>query len=122
VVLADDLGVKNATAQETAAPEAEPTLRARRHESRIRVHIPIRIIYQGLLNEVSRDGLCTDISEAGIGFQTHAGLYVGEIVEVEFRDQIAAALRFPVRVLYKMGSHFGAYFVSPDAAYHAGPK
>jgi hypothetical protein len=84
--------------------------------------MPIRIIYQGLLNEVSRDGLCTDISEAGIGFQTRAGLYVGEIVEVEFRDQIAAAFRFPVRVLYKMGSHFGAYFVSPEVAPRSGSK
>ncbi len=82
----------------------------------------MRIIYQGLLNEVSRDGLCTDISEAGIGFQTDAGLYVGEIVEVEFQDQIAAGFRFPVRVLYKMRSHFGAYFVSPDADSHVGPK
>jgi len=72
----------------------------------------VRIIYQGVLSEVSREAICTDISDAGIGFETQAGLYVGEIVDLQFRDQNAAPFCFQVRLLYKMGNHYGSYFVS----------
>ena len=88
----------------------------RRRENRIRVHIPVRIIYQGLLSEVTRDGLCTDISEGGVSFQTQAGLYVGEFVELEFQSQNAAPFRFQVRLLYKTGNRYGAYFATPDSS------
>ncbi len=115
-VVADNSGMKNTIAQSAAAPAAEPLPAARRRENRIRVNIPARIIYQGLLHEVSADAVCTDLSEAGIGFQTSDGLYVGEIVEVEFRDQIAAPFRFLVRVLYKMGNRYGSYFMAPGCS------
>jgi hypothetical protein len=80
--------------------------------------MPVRITYQGLLAEVSQDGICTDISESGIGFETHAGLYVGEIVHLEFPYQNAVPIRFQARLLYKMGNRYGAYFVSPDSSSH----
>ena len=111
-VVADNSGMKNTIAQSATAPAAEPLPDGRRRENRIRVNIPARIIYQGLLHEVSADAVCTDITEAGIGFQTSAGLYVGEVVEVEFRDQIAAPFRFQVRLLYKMWNRYGAYFIT----------
>jgi hypothetical protein len=115
-VVADNSGMTNAIAQSAAAPAAEPLPGGRRRENRIRVNIPARIIYQGLLHGVSANAVCTDISEAGISFQTSDGLYVGEIVEVEFRDQIAAPFRFLVRVLYKMGHRYGAYFMEPGCS------
>jgi hypothetical protein len=77
--------------------------------------MPVRIIYQGSLGEVSEDGTCTDISEAGIAFEAQTDLYVGEIVELEFRHQDADLFRFPARLLYKMGNRYGAYFVSPGS-------
>lgn len=73
----------------------------------------VRIIGQGLLDNVSHDGICTDISEAGIGFETPADLYVGKIVDLEFRHPGADPFRLPVRLLYKMGNRYGAYFISP---------
>ena len=111
-VVADNSGMKNTIAQNATASVAEPLPGARRRENRIRVNIPARIIYQGLLHEVSADAVCADISEAGISFQTSAGLYVGEVVEVEFRNQIAAPFRFQVRLLYKMGNRYGAYLMA----------
>ncbi len=87
----------------------------RRRANRIQLRAPVRIIYQSLLAEGSEEGICTDLSEAGIGFETQASLYVGEIVEVEFRDQEATPFRFLVRLLYKMGNCYGAYFVSPGS-------
>jgi hypothetical protein len=115
-VVADKSGMKNTIPQSATAPAAEPLPGARRRENRIRVNIPARIIYQGLLHVVSADAVCTDISEAGISFQTSAGLYVGEVVEVEFRNQIAAPFRFQVRLLYKIWNRYGAYFIAPGCS------
>jgi PilZ domain len=107
--------MKSTTARKPTALAAELLPQVRRRQNRIRLQVPVRIVYQGLLSEASRDAICTDISDAGLGFETSAGLYVGEIVEVEFRDQMATPFRFRVRVLYKMANHYGAYFVSPDS-------
>ena len=112
-VLADDYGMKKTVAPKATAPAAGLCPCERRRENRIRVHVPVRIIYQGLLSQVCQEAICTDISEAGIGFETQAGLYVGEIVDVEFRDQNVTPFRFQVRLLYKMANHYGSYFVSP---------
>ncbi len=108
--------MKQIIAPSGTAPRADRVRGTRRRENRIRVNIPVRIIYQGLLSEVTRDGLCTDISEAGVSFQTQAGLYVGEFVELEFRSQNAAPFRFQVRLLYKTGNRYGAYFATPDGS------
>ena len=110
-VVADNSRMENTIG--ATAPAAEPPSGVRRRGNRIRVNIPARIIHQGLLHEVSADAVCTGISEAGIGFQTSAGLYAGEVVEVEFRKEIAAPFRFQVRVLYKIANRYGAYFMVP---------
>ncbi|MGA3318374.1 MAG: PilZ domain-containing protein [Candidatus Korobacteraceae bacterium] len=107
--------MKDTIARKATAPAAGPPPHERRRANRIQLRAPVRIIYQGLLDEESEEGICTDLSEAGIGFETQASLYVGEIVEVEFRDQEATPFRFQVRLLYKMGNCYGAYFVSPDS-------
>ena len=58
-VVADNSGMKDTIAQSASAPAAEPLPGARRRENRIRVNIPTRIIYQGLLHEFSADAVCT---------------------------------------------------------------
>ncbi len=107
--------MKDTIARDAPASAAGLLPHERRRANRIQLRAPVRIIYQGLLDEESEEGICTDLSEAGIGFETQASLYVGEIVEVEFRDQEATPFRFQVRLLYKMGNCYGAYFVSPDS-------
>jgi PilZ domain len=107
--------MKDTIARHANAPAAGLLPHERRRANRIRLRAPVRIIYQGVLNESSEEGICTDLSEAGLGFETLASLYVGEIVEVEFRDQEATPFRFQVRLLYKMGNCYGAYFVSPGS-------
>ena len=79
------------------------------------VHMPVRISGQGLLDKASQDATCTDISEAGIGFETDADLYVGEIVDLEFPRHDGDPFRFQARLLYKMGNRYGAYLLSPGS-------
>ena len=74
--------------------------------------MPIRIISPGLVGEVSQDGVCTDISETGLSFETNVDLYVGEIVDLRFRQKVEGRFNFKVRLLYKVGSRYGGYFVS----------
>src|SRR5208283_231704 len=84
----------------------------RRRKDRVNVCIPVRIIGQGRVDEVCQDGVCTDISESGIAFETNADLYVGGIVDLQLRQKDASQFHFQVRLLYKMGNRYGAYFVS----------
>jgi hypothetical protein len=113
--LADNSEMKDTIAPNGTASAAGLLPHERRRLNRIQLRAPVRIIYQGLLDEGSAEGVCTDLSESGLGFSTQASLYVGEIVEVEFRDHEATAFRLQVRLLYKMGNHYGAYFLSPDS-------
>ena len=95
----------NFTASAVRLPPCE-----RRREDRVKIGIPVRIISQGFGGEVSQDGMCTDISEAGIGFETNVDLYVGETVDVQFRQKDAGVFRFQVRLLYKIKNRYGASF------------
>jgi hypothetical protein len=87
----------------------------RRRGNRIPIRIPVRITYQGLRDEITEDGICIDISETGVALETPADLFVGEIVDLEFRYPGADPVRVPVRLLYKIGIRYGSYFVSPDS-------
>ena len=82
----------------------------RRREDRIKIGIPVRIISQGFGGEVSQEAICTDISEAGIGFETNVDLYVGESVDVQFRQKDAGLFRLRVKLLYKIKNRYGACF------------
>jgi hypothetical protein len=113
--LADNFGMRNTIAQNFTALTAGLLPCERRRGNRILVHMPVRISGQGLLDKVSQDGTCTDISEAGIGFETDADLYVGEIVDLEFPRHDGDPFRFQARLLYKMGNRYGAYLLSPGS-------
>lgn len=96
-------------------PADGPLPHERRRRGRVQVRIAIRITYEGQQGEVCEDGICTDLSDGGIAFETDANLYVGEIVRLELRHHEADLFRFPVRLLYKMGNRYGAYFVPPGS-------
>jgi PilZ domain len=89
--------------------------RERRRKSRVSTHVPITVTYSGPRDEITQDGICTDLSESGIAFETPADLFVGEIVDVTFRQKGAEAVRVSVRLLYKAGNRYGSYFMSPDS-------
>ena len=82
----------------------------RRGTDRTKVRIPIRIFGRGLVGTVSQEGSCRDISEAGVGFETNADLFVGEIVELQFQLKDADRSCYPVRLLYKIGQRYGGLF------------
>jgi PilZ domain len=84
----------------------------RRDKNRVPVRIPVRIIGKSLVGEISQHGVCMDISESGVSFETNVDLYVGEMVELEFRQNDAGHLSFQVRLLYKAGNRYGGCFVS----------
>ena len=110
--LADKFGMRSTIDPNLTATRAGLLPFERRRKDRARVCIPVRIIGQGLVDEVSQDGVCTDISESGIAFETNVDLYVGGIVDLQFRQKDASPFHFKVRLLYKMGNRYGAYFVS----------
>jgi PilZ domain len=113
--VADSLAMSSTIARDLATPAAGLLPCERRRGSRIPLRTPVRITYQGLRDEVSEDAICTDISETGIALETPADLYVGEIVDLEFRHPGADPVRVPVRLLYKIGNRYGAYFASPGS-------
>jgi len=84
----------------------------RRRKNRIQVRIPLRIIGKSPVGQVSQDGVCLDISESGVSFEANVDLYVGEIVDLQFRQRDAGRLNFQVRLLYKVGNRYGGYFLS----------
>ena len=57
-----------------------------------------------------RTGLCTDISEAGMGLNTEEVLVVGEIVDIEL-VQPAGVASFRGRVIYRQMQHYGVAFL-----------
>lgn len=93
-----------------AVPELPPTF-DRRSCERIALKIPLRVLSYGPLMEKSSDALCTDLSEAGVGFETEAELNVGDVVILEFRMKGEASYRCHARLSYRMGRRYGAYFL-----------
>jgi len=86
--------------------------RERRGKDRMKVCIPIRIFGRGLAGTVFHDGMCRDISESGIGFDTNADLFVGEVVELQFQLHDADYYCYRVRLLYKRGQRYGGCFAA----------
>jgi len=97
----------------SAFPELPPAFDRRRRE-RIALKIPLRILTYGLLVDKSNDGTCTDLSEGGVAFDCEAGLNVGDIVILEFRQKGEAAYRCHARLAYRMGRRYGAYFLAGE--------
>lgn len=96
-------------------PAAGLLPRERRWKDRICTHVPITVSYRTRRDEITQDGICVDISDGGIAFESPADLFVGEIVDLTFCQEGAEPVRVSVRLLYKAGNRYGSYFTSPDS-------
>ncbi len=88
-----------------------PPVFDRRRRERVALRLPMRILSLGLLTFKSAEGICTDLSEGGVAFDSDAALNVGEIVELEFRRKGEAAYRCHARLTYRIGIRYGATFL-----------
>jgi hypothetical protein len=98
---------------ERSFPELPPSFGRRRRE-RIPLALPLRILSSGFLAERCDPGICTDLSEGGVAFDCASELNVGEIVILEFQQKGEAAYRCHVRLSYRVGRRYGAYFLTGD--------
>jgi hypothetical protein len=81
----------------------------RRHE-RTALSVPVQIISHGTAKQSCAEGVCVDISLAGVAFMTEADLHLTDIVELIFEPTNQPAFRQYVRLLYRVGSRYGGYF------------
>jgi hypothetical protein len=86
----------------------------RRLRDRIALRIPVRILSRGWLMEKSADGICVDLSEGGLAFDSDAPLTVGEIVVLEFQQKGETAYRCHARLTYRFKQRYGGYFLTGD--------
>jgi hypothetical protein len=84
----------------------------RRHD-RIPFRVPVRIITHGVLGDNSTYGVCTDISQGGVAFETEVDLFLQSTVELVFEIENEIIFRSSVRLLYRVGQRYGAYFGEP---------
>ncbi|HUI84791.1 MAG TPA: PilZ domain-containing protein [Candidatus Binatia bacterium] len=94
-------------------PELPPSF-DRRHRERVPLRIPVRILSCGLLMEKSDLGTCTDLCEGGVAFDSEAELNVGDVVVLEFVQRGESAYRCHARLTYRMGRHYGGYFLASE--------
>ncbi len=83
----------------------------RRRDPRSETNVSIRIASLDS-QSMSIDAKCTDISAAGLGFDSDVVFRVGSMIKVEFPacDDKEPNL-FSARVLFREGSHYGACFI-----------
>jgi len=86
----------------------------RRQQNRIPLRLPVRIISRNPLAEVYHEGKCVDFSEGGLAFVTAADLDVGEVVDLEFRQE-GETYRCQVRLFYRARRRYGGHFVKRPA-------
>jgi hypothetical protein len=91
-------------------PDLPPSI-DRRQRERIALHIPVRILSYGLLMDKADEGICTDLSEGGVAFDTSAVLNVGDVITLEFRQKGESSYRCHARLSYRAGRKYGAYFL-----------
>ena len=94
-------------------PDLPPSFDRRRRE-RIALKIPLRVLTYGMLVDKANDGICTDLSEGGISFDSEGELNVGDIVILEFHQKGEATYRCHARLAYRMGRRYGAYFLAGE--------
>lgn len=94
-------------------PELPPSFDRRRRE-RVGLAIPLRVISCGFLTEKSDVGICTDLSEGGVSFDSEGELNIGDIVILEFCQKGETAYRCHARLAYRMGRRYGAYFLTSE--------
>jgi hypothetical protein len=95
------------------SPKLQPSFDRRRRE-RIGLAIPLRIVSCGLLADKVDVATCTDLSEGGVSFNCDGELNVGDIVMLEFQQKGEAAYRCHVRLSYRLGRRYGAYFLTGE--------
>ncbi len=96
--------------QQSAAVLPVSVMPERRRHERQCMRTPLQIVRVG--EELAAiEGVCTDVSAGGLGFNTRAQLRVGEVIELEFVNADHGGLTFEARVLYRSGEHYGAYFL-----------
>jgi PilZ domain len=86
----------------------------RRQQKRMPLRLPVRIISRSATAEVCHEGTCVDISEAGLAFVTAGDLHVGEIVDLEFRQQ-DEIYRYQARLFYRARRRYGGCFIERPA-------
>jgi len=74
----------------------------------------VRIISHTALGEKCEEGVCIDISEAGVAFMTEADLNPIDVFELVFELNGRPAMRRYARLLYRCGPRYGAYFTNFD--------
>ena len=94
-------------------PELPPSYDRRRRD-RVGLAIPLRIMSYGLLAQRIDSGVCTDLSEGGVSFDSEAELNVGDMIVLEFSQRGEAAYRCRARLAYRMGRRYGAYFIAGE--------
>ena len=85
----------------------------RRRHGRTSFPVRVQIISHGALGDRSYDGVCTDISQEGVAFETEGELFLQGMVELVFEINNKES-RVSARLLYRVGQRYGAYLVKPQ--------
>jgi len=80
-----------------------------RRQERTTLSVPVQIISHGTRQHCAQ-GVCVDISLAGVAFTTEADLHLTDIVELIFEPKDQPSFRKYVRLLYRLGPRYGGYF------------
>jgi PilZ domain len=81
-----------------------------RRQERTALSVPVQILSHGTTKQSCAQGVCIDISLAGVAFLTEADLHLTDIVELIFEPKGQPAFRQYVRLLYRVGPRYGGYF------------
>jgi PilZ domain len=87
-----------------------PSAVDRRRNDRIAFPFRVQVISHELLGDKSYDGMCTDISEEGVAFETEANLFLQSMIELVFEIENKIIFRSSARLLYRVEHRYGAYF------------
>jgi len=82
----------------------------RRGNTRIPTRIPVRIFGSGDSSTGYDVGICTDITETGMAFETEANLNLCEPVQIEFHLTNQPIYRRELVLFYRVGPRYGGYF------------
>ncbi len=98
------------TIQETDEMRTKSGQKENRARVRVSTYLPIRIMTENGKVE----GICTDISEDGLAFETDGELDLSSPIHVDFTKdgQIFSQV---IRLTYRIGKRYGGYFSGPDS-------
>ena len=76
--------------------------------------MPILILKDGVASDLQDLGMCIDLSESGVAFETEVDLKITDIVKLVFDTEVGHCWSRYARVLYRNGLRYGAYFMDCD--------